>query len=86
MIEATLPDELKRRAGRRPRPGRAARPAHRELHDALAQGDSPRLRPQVFNAHAQRSFYQAMRTEAKATAAALRSLPRRRWLSCLPAD
>ena len=46
-----------------------------ELHIALAAGDTPRMKPQLFNAHAQRSFYQAMRTEAKATAAALRSLP-----------
>ncbi|MCU1387929.1 MAG: alpha amylase, catalytic subdomain [Ilumatobacteraceae bacterium] len=44
-----------------------------ELHIALAAADTPRMRPQVFNAHAQRSFYQAMRTEAKATAAALKS-------------
>ncbi len=44
-----------------------------ELHMALAAADSARMRPQVFNAHAQRSFYQAMRTEAKATAAALRT-------------
>jgi maltose alpha-D-glucosyltransferase/alpha-amylase len=45
-----------------------------ELHIALSAADSPRMRPQVFNAHAQRSFYQAMRTEAKATAMALRSV------------
>ena len=35
-----------------------------ELHIALADSSEPRLRPEVFNAHAQRSMYQAMRTEA----------------------
>ena len=45
-----------------------------ELHVALASADSLRMRPQVFNSHAQRSFYQAMRSEAKATASALRSM------------
>ncbi|MCU1400466.1 MAG: alpha amylase, catalytic subdomain [Acidimicrobiales bacterium] len=45
-----------------------------ELHIALAAAETPRMRPQVFNAHAQRSFYQAMRTESKATAAALKAV------------
>ncbi len=43
-----------------------------ELHMALAKGHSPRLVPQAFNAHAQRSFYQTLRSEAKITAKALR--------------
>jgi maltose alpha-D-glucosyltransferase/alpha-amylase len=44
-----------------------------ELHIALADSDVARIRPQVFNAHAQRSMYQSMRTEARSTAKALRS-------------
>ncbi len=45
-----------------------------ELHLALAKGEGQRMVPQPFNSHAQRSFYQAMRTEAKNTTKALRSL------------
>ena len=74
-IEATLPAELNEALGEALALAELLGLRTAELHAALASGDSPRLRPQAFNSHAQRSFYQAMRTEAKATAAALRSLP-----------
>ena len=45
-----------------------------EMHLALAKGDGPRMTPQPFNSHAQRSFYQAMRSETKNTIKSLRSL------------
>ena len=44
-----------------------------ELHIALARGEGQRLGPTVFNAHAQRSFYQTMRAEARTTVKSLRS-------------
>jgi len=46
-----------------------------ELHEALARGRGPRLQPQAFDAHAQRSMYQALRTELRTTLGALRAAP-----------
>ncbi len=44
-----------------------------ELHNALANSSAERMRPQVFDTHARRSMYQALRSEMRATINAMRS-------------
>ncbi|MCU1503172.1 MAG: trehalose synthase, partial [Ilumatobacteraceae bacterium] len=44
-----------------------------DLHKALAKSSQERMRPQVFDTHARRSMYQALRSEMRATINAMRS-------------
>jgi maltose alpha-D-glucosyltransferase/alpha-amylase len=44
-----------------------------ELHLALSRSSAERMKPQQFDTHAQRSIYQALRSEMRATINALRS-------------